>query len=187
MANAFIPRDRVHQMSEEIGNNVDDHQAALSRLLKDQRRISRFFEENSEELQAVSGSVGVYLLGVICRMFDMQGGRMRKATWAQVREAEAHVGGLAAKILPVDEGFGERFRSVPRAQPHILDEAYMSLFERADDLDEEEAELAEGEALKLLFLLWVSTEVLDANWQPGRQFAGEEEYSYVRIEPTADA
>ena len=32
MPNAFIPRDTVHEWSESIGNNPQEHQAALSRL-----------------------------------------------------------------------------------------------------------------------------------------------------------
>lgn len=182
MPNPFIPRDRVHAWSEAIGSDAGDHQSALTRLLRDQRRITRFVEENTESMGPATGQVAVYMIGVIVRMFDLAGGRLRAATWAQVREAEARVGAQVDALLPLDDGLLERARSVPRAQPHILDEALMSLFVR--EAEEEEEDIDEGEALKIYLLMWVATEVLDGNWKPSRAFEGEETYTYVHIEPT---
>ena len=31
--------------------------------------------------------------------------------------------------------------------------------------------------------MWVATEVLDSNWTPPNDFAGEDGYTYVHIEP----
>lgn len=182
MAKPYIPREKVHAWSEEIGENSGEHRAAMTRLLKQQRRLTRFVEENAEHMNPGTAGVGVYMFGVISRIFDLAGGDLRAATWEQVREAEKKVGAAAAELLPVDDGFGERVRQVEwRAQPHILDEAYMALFESAPG--EEEVEVDQQEAAKIFFLMWVATEVLDQNWKPAKDFEGETTYTHVPIAP----
>lgn len=181
MPNAFLPRAIVHDWSETIGANPTDHQAALSRLLRDQRRLSKFIEENRESMSPATGGVAMYLVGVIIRMFELGGGRLHGATWEQIRAAEARVAGLVPQLLPIDGGFPERLRKIPgRAQPHIIDEALLALFER--ESDEKEADLESAEKAKVAFLLWVAVEVLDANWTPKKGFAGETNYEFVKID-----
>ena len=167
MSKSFFPRDEVHQWSDEIGDNPEGHRVALQRLLRNQRRIAKFIQENAKNLGPRTGSVGVYLLGVIARMFDMAGGRLKSPSWAQIRAAEKRIAAVVPQLMPVDDDFPVRLRAVEwRAQPHILDEAIMSLFDRdEDDLDEEEQPLDTVECVKLLFLLWVAIEVLDENWK----------------------
>lgn len=185
MPNAFIPREKVHAWSEAIGDNPEEHQAALTRLLKDQRRLTRFIEENAENLDGWTAGVATYLVGVIVRMFDLAGGRLRSATWAQIREAEAKVGAAVGSLMPLDETLPERAHTGDRAQPHILDEALMALFHRftKEDREEEDGELDPTEAVKTYLMLWVITEVLDANWKPAKSFEGLDSYEYVHIEP----
>lgn len=184
MPNAFIPRSTVHDWSETIGDSPESHQTSLTRLLKEQRRLTRFIEENAENMQPATAGVSIYLTGVVVRMFDLAGGRLRSATWAQIREAEAKINGLIGGLLPLDDSFPERARGVDRAQPHILDEALFALFDRErPEEGEEEADLEPLELAKVYLMLWVVTEVLDANWRPAGDFAGEETYSYVHIEP----
>ncbi len=180
MPNAFIPRDQVHAWSESIGDEPEKHQAALTRLLKDQRRLTRFIEQNAEELGPMSGGVSVYLMGVIVRMFDLAGGRLKSATWAQIREAEKRVHSQIESLLPLDETLPERARNGNRAQPHILDEALRALFEREPESDDE-ADLDPAESIKTYLLLWVAVEVLDANWKPAKDFEGLDSYEYVHI------
>lgn len=189
MPNAFIPRATVHDWSESIGDAPQEHQAALTRLLKDQRRLTRFIEENAENLEGWTAGVATYLTGVIVRMFDLAGGRMRSATWAQIRDAEARINASIGDLLPLDETLPERARKVSRAQPHILDEALMALFHRFTEERDEEAEPEPGEldpveAVKTYLMLWVVTEVLDGNWKPNSKFEGQSDYEYVHIEPT---
>jgi len=182
MPNPFIPRLTVHDWSEKIGEDPAEHQAALTRLLKDQRRLSKFIEENRESLEPATSGVAVYLVGVIARMFDLAGGRLRGATWEQVRDVSARVGAEVEALLPADAGFAERARGVSwRAQPHILDEALMALFQR--ESAEGEADLTDAEKVKVYLLLWVATEVLDSNWKVPSGFAGESTYTYVPLEP----
>jgi len=185
MTNGFIPRATVHAWSEAIGEDPAAHQAALSRLLREQRRLTRWLEQNRKHMVGSTVGVSLYLTGVIIRMFDLGGGRLKSGTWAHVREAEARVGKTLGSLLPLDDGFAERFRSTPRAQPHILDEAYMALFER--QREEEEEDLAEDESLKVLMMMWVVTEVLDANWRPPKATELDESYTYVHIEPSDEA
>ena len=58
----------------------------------------------------------------------------------------------------------------------------MALFERGAR-SEEEANLSTEESVKVFLLMWVVTEVLDANWRPPKSFSGETDYTYVHIEP----
>ena len=118
-------------------------------------------------------------------MFDMAGGRLKSASWGQIRDAEKRIAAVVPELMPVDDQFPERLRAVAwRAQPHILDEAIMSLFDRDDDdLEEGEEPLDQVECVKLFFLVWVAVEVLDANWKPPKNFQGEADYTYKHIEP----
>ena len=181
--NPLIPRATVHAWSEEIGQHAMDHSSSLQRLLKDQRRLTKFIEENREAMEGSTGGVSVYLTSVIARMFDIAGGRLKGATWSQIRDAEARVGAHVASLLPLDDGFPDRFHAITdRAQAHILDEAAMVLFVQAPA--ESEEELDRKESLKVLLLCWVVTEVLDSAWRPPAGFQGEATYTYVHIEPT---
>jgi hypothetical protein len=184
MANPLIPRPLVHLWSEAIGENPNEHQAGLQRLLKEQRRLTRFIEENSESADRTTAGVAAYFVGVIARMFDLAGGRLRAATWEQVRAAEQRIGEAVPTLLPFDDGFAERVRAVKwRAQPHVIDETLMALFESARG--SKEAEVPKEESLKIFFLAWLATEVLDQNWIPPKGFAGEAEYEYFHVEPRA--
>jgi hypothetical protein len=181
MANPLISRDDVHTWSEGIADQPEDHQAAMSRLLKSQRRLTRFVEENADSMHPATGGIASYMIGVIIRIFDLGGGKLKSATWAQVRTAEASVMGAVGNLLPLDDGFAQRCRDVSRAQPHILDEALMALFDSKVAEGEEEPD--QGELLKIYLLMWVATEVLEVNWTPPKSFAGDAEYTYVHIEP----
>lgn len=183
MANAFVPRNTVHDWSETIGANPLEHQSALQRLLRDQRRLSRFVDENKESMAQGTAQITTYLVGVVARMFDLAGGQLKTASWEQLRAAEKRVQALVPQLLPVDAGFPERARAVPRAQPHMLDEALMALFERPKR--EGEPDLAEVEKVKVYLTLWVCTEVLDENWRPAKGFQGESKYEHVAITPKA--
>jgi hypothetical protein len=183
MGNLLIPRTTIHAWSEEIGQQLDLHQTSLQRLLKDQRRLTRFIEENAENLGPGTGGVCVYMTGVIARMFELAGGSLRAATWEQVREAEKKVGAAVAQLLPLDEGVVDRFHAVEgRAQAHLLDEAAMVLLQTPSP--EGQPEMDKKESFKVLLICWVVTEVLDQNWKPGKGFAGEASYTYHHIEPT---
>lgn len=180
MPNAYIPRADVHAWSRAVAEDPTE-QAALHRLLKSQRRLTRFVEENAEALGGQSGGVATFLMGTIARLFDRAGGRLRSATWEQVRSAEKRVQQAVAELLPLD-GFAERARGVDwRAQPHILDEALMALFDAKVEEGEEDLDPVEG--LKVYMLLWVAVEVLDLNWRPAKSFEGETTYAYVHIDP----
>lgn len=182
MSKTLMPRPLVHLWSEAIGENPNDHQAALQRLLRDQRRLTKFVEENSEQMDRTTAGVAVYFLGVVVRMFDLAGGRLKSVTWEQVRAAEQRIGEVVPQLLPYDAGFFDRVRAVSwRAQPHVLDEAMMALFQSART--EKEMEVARTESMKIFFLVWVAVEALDANWIAPKDFAGETSYEYHHIEP----
>jgi hypothetical protein len=185
MPKPIISREQVHAWSEAIGHDPLTHQAALQRLLKSQRRISRFVEENAESMDMGTGGVAMYLIGVILRLFDLAGGELRAGTWAHVRDAEARVQEAVPALLPLDDGLPERARAISwRAQPHILDEALMALFERTPK--EGEQDLDHTESFKVYMLMWVAVEVLNANWKAPKGLEGEKEYTYVHIDPNVE-
>jgi hypothetical protein len=186
MPNLFLPRATVHTWSEQIGDQAAEQQSALSRLLHDQRRLSKFIDENRQSMDPPTASVSLYLVGVVIRLYDMAGGRLRTGTWAQIRDASLRIEGALPDLLPLDDAFPERVRKILwRSQPHILDEALMALFAPREKR-ESEANLSAEESAKVFFLLWVANEVLDSNWSPPREFAGDADYTYVHIEPKAE-
>lgn len=181
MANPIIPRAWVHEHSDAIGAHQEDHQAALNRLLAQQRRLTRFLEENREQMGPATAGVSLYLYGVLARLYDLSGGQLRAATWEQVRDAERKVKAQVPALLPLDDQFAERARKADRAQPHLLDEALMALFSREKPVAGE-ADLGDAEAAKVYLLMWVANEVLDACWHPPKGFVGDATYAYVHIE-----
>jgi hypothetical protein len=183
MANPFVPRAQVHDWSEAIGDGPETHRSAITRLIKDQRRLSRFVEENAKSMTGPTGGIAVYLIGVILRMYDLAGGRMRNVTWEDVRAAERRVGELVDRLLPVDDDLVGRARAVERAQPHMLDEALYALFER--EPKEGEPAVDPTEAFKIYLLMWVATEALDANWTPPKGFDGPTTYTFTPVEDAA--
>ncbi|MEQ1502799.1 MAG: hypothetical protein ABMB14_11245 [Myxococcota bacterium] len=180
--NAFVPRPQVHTWSEAIGNDPETHRSAITRLIRDQRRLSKFVEENAASMTGATGGIAVYLIGVILRMFDLAGGRLRNVTWEDVRACEQQVGKLVDQLLPVDDGFVARARAVQRAQPHMLDEALYALFER--DPQDGEPALDDAESFKIYLLMWVATEALDRNWTPPKAFDGVADYAFTPVEAT---
>lgn len=186
MANPLISRDRVHEWSEAIAEQPDAHGTALPRLLKEQKRLTKWVNENAASMHPATGGIANYMISVVARIFDLAGGRLRAATWEQIRAAEKAIGAKVGDLLPVDDDFAERARGIDRAQPHILDEALMALF--MAEVPEGEDEPDPNELLKIYLMMWVATEVLDSNWTPPKGFEGAGDYAYVHIEPkTAEA
>lgn len=179
MSNPYLPRALVHTWSETIGNSPENHQAAIARLIRDQRRLAKFVEENAKSLQGATGQVAVYFIGVVLRMYDLAGGRLRNVTWEDIRSCESFVQGAVGSVLPEGDGLVARARAVPRAQPHVLDEALYALFERAPE--EGVPPIDPTEALKLYLLLWVAVEALDRNWTPPKGFSGPTEYQFEPV------
>lgn len=63
-----------------------------------------------------------------------------------------------------------RARSVPRAQPHVLDEILYTLFDRPSP----ESPLDDGDRVELYGRLWIAVEAIAPRWRPPDDFVGEE-------------
>jgi hypothetical protein len=164
MPNAAIARDQVHALAEACSDQGDAFQTVATRLIKHQRRLSRFFEKNIGEMGPMASQVGLYMLSVSLRVFDQVGGRMGKVNGADIQAASAKVQGVAADLFPVNGDFVKRAQAVTwRAQPHLLDEILWALFER-DDKTEGEVDLEKDKAALVYLMLWAGIEALDANW-----------------------
>lgn len=180
MSQPMLPRESVHEWSDAIADHPDKHQAAIARLLRDQRRITRFVEQNASNMSGTAPSVAIYLIGVVARMFEIAGGQLRAATWDDVRAAEKSVNASAASLLPLDAGFLKRARAIQRSQPHVLDEALYALFVRKHD--DEEQTLDNVESFKVYLMMWVATEVLSKNWKPPASFEGSTDYRHAPVD-----
>lgn len=164
MPNPAMTREDVHRLAEACSDSGEDFQRVATRLLKEQRRLTKFFEQNVGALGGQSGEVALYMYAVILRIFEQYGGRMRKVSGSVINDASGRVNAATAQVMPFDSGLPGRVRALDwRAQPHILDEALWALFER-DDKEEGEVDVEDEQGALLFLLLWVATEALDASW-----------------------
>ncbi len=164
MANPAINRETVHSLAEACSDEGEGFQPIATRLIKHQRRLSRFFEQNVSEMGPMASQVGLYMLSVSLRIFDQVGGRMGKVNGDDLKAATAKVQGAAANIFPANDSFHERAKAIEwRAQPHLLDEILWALFER-DEKADGEVDLEPDKAALVYLMLWAAVEALDSNW-----------------------
>jgi hypothetical protein len=165
MSDFAIPRDDVHRLAEACADDQERYQSIATRLVKEQRRLSRFVKKEIPTIEGQEGQVALYLYTVVIRIFEAYGGALGRVGSREIDAARAKIGAAAAGLLPFDDGFPERVRGVAdRAQPHILDESLWALFER-DDLEEGELNVDPDKAGLIFLVLWVATEALDAVWE----------------------
>lgn len=180
MSNPAISRPQVHRLSEACSADQDGFKSTATRLVKSQRRLSRFIEESfsgleiDPQIRFVTAQVAVYMLSVSLRVYEQVGGRMRKVTTDDINAATARIQAVADQVLPADAGMPARARGVEwRAQPHLLDEILWALFERGNKR-EEEVDLPPDIAALVYMTLWVSIEAIDANWTPAKGWSPED-------------
>ncbi len=166
-SNPAIPREQVHRLAEACSDEGEAFQPTASRLIKEQRRLSKYIESNVQHLGPMPAQVALYMLTVTLRIFEQTGGRMRKAGGRDLEAATARIQAVTDDLLPADQGFAERAKAVEwRAQPHILDEILWALYERDDDEKKEgEVDLEPQESALVYLVLWLAVEALDANWK----------------------
>ncbi len=172
-ANPAIPRDRVHALAEACSDEGEAFQSTAARLIKQQRRLSKYIERNVEHLGPLPAQVALYMLTVTMRIFEQTGGRMSKASGRDMDAAAARIAEITDSLLPADGGFAERAKAVEwRAQPHILDEILWALYERDDeDKREGEVDLEDNQSALVYLVLWLAVEALDANWRAPAELA----------------
>ena len=170
--NAAITREQVHFIGESCSSD-DTFDATATRLIKDQRRLSRFFEQNAEPMGLVAGQVSLYMLSVCIRIFEQAGGRLRKVSGDAIIAARKRVQPMLPALMPADEDFAERAKAiVTRAQPHILDEVLWALYTRPQETDEQ-ADLEPNQKALVYIMLWTAVEALDAAWTPSKGWTPE--------------
>lgn len=176
MSNPAIPRDIVHLHAEACSDAGDAFQSTAARLIKRQRRLSRYFEQNGEPLGPIATQVAIYMLSVCIRVFDQVGGRMRKVTGADIAAAQARVEAHVASLMPADGSLNERAKAIEgRAQPHLLDEVLWALYERNDEETKEDEQSFDPQMSALMYiLLWTAVEALDSCWSAPADVGGAE-------------
>ncbi len=167
MSNPAISREEVHRLAEICGNDPMGHQPTATRLLKEQRRLSKFFEENAVGIGPMPAQVALYMLSVCMRIFEQTGGRMGKVSLETLDRAASKVDRYTDAVLPADKQLAERARAIEdRAQPHLLDEILWALYDREDsDKKEGESELDPAQSAMVYLMLWTAVEALDASWK----------------------
>lgn len=171
MTNPAIPRDQVHEYAERCSDEGDTFQPTATRLIRDQRRLVRFFEQNTEPMGDLPAQVSLYMLSVVLRIFEQVGGRMNKVAGRDLDSASARIQAVAEQLLPLDGGVADRARAIDwRAQPHILDEILWALYDR-EEKKEGEADLEPEASFMVYLMLWTAVEALDGNWRPPRDWS----------------
>jgi len=166
MSNPHISRPQVHRLAEACGEQTDAFQSTAYRLTRQQRTLSRFFEQNFETMGPMAGQAALYMLAVTIRIFEQVGGRMKKVSGKDIIESTKRIQPFIDSLRPADKGFCQRAKaSQGRAQPHILDEVLWALYERKDESDSE-VDLDLEQSALVYFMLWTAVECLDANWTP---------------------
>lgn len=164
MSNPAIPRDDVHRIAESCADDAERYQVIASRLVKDQKRLTRFVKQNLPFIEGQEGQVALYLYTVVIRIFEAYGGKLGRVQGRDIDNAKKRIFGAADQLLPFDDGFPDRVREVEwRAQPHILDEALWALMEK-DDKKDGEVDVDSDKAGLIFLVLWAVTEALDAAW-----------------------
>ena len=112
MPNTAINRDKVHALAEACSDQGDAFQPVATRLIKNQRRLSRFFEQNVGEMGPLASQVGLYMLSVSLRIFDQIGGRLSKVNGEDIASATAKVQAAAGELFPADDSFHEQAKAI---------------------------------------------------------------------------
>lgn len=188
MSVRIIPREEVHAYSEACSDDPESYRPIATRLIRDQKRLARFIQENARALGTQDAEVALYMTTVCLRVFDRVGGRMTKVPGRDIDEAAARVRAVVESLLPADEHLPERVRAIEwRAQPHLLDEILWALYDRTADEEAVEQDAAEaggetekkeavkpdpGRAALLFFVMWTLVEAMDANWNPPAGYEG---------------
>lgn len=166
MANPAIPRDEVHRLAEACSDAGPAFQSIATRLLREQKPLTNFFQENMQAMKPESAQVAFYMFAVVMRIFEQRGGRMNKVSRAEAREAAARIAAHVPALRPFDLTLHTRVRLIEgRAQEHILDEVLWALYER-EEKKEGEVDVPPDQSALIVLLLWTCIEVLDANWRP---------------------
>jgi hypothetical protein len=169
MSSTVISREQVHELAEACAADPNAFNVVATRLLKDQRRLVHFFEENNETMGMMAMQVGVYMLSVSLRVFEGVGGRMKKVSGADIASAQARVRAALPALAPFDQGFGERAKAwMDRSQPHLCDEVLWALYERPDA----GVALSPKESALVYVMLWTAVESLALNWSAPKGFEG---------------
>ena len=170
MSNPAILRPQVHRLAEACSSEGEAFQSTATRLIKQQRRLSRFFEQNFEPMGPMAGQVSMYMLSVSIRIFEQAGGRLKKVPGRDIDAAVTRIMATSEQIMPADDGFVDRARAVEwRAQPHLLDEVLWALFERSEK-QEAEVDLDPGLSAMVYLMLWAAVEALDKSWIPAKDW-----------------
>jgi hypothetical protein len=173
MSNPAILRPQVHRLAEACSSEGEAFQTTATRLIKQQRRLSRFFEQNFAPMGPMAGQVSMYMLSVSIRIFDQAGGRLKKVPGRDIDAAAAKIMATAESIMPADDDFAARAQAVEwRAQPHLLDEILWALFER-NEKQEAEVDLDPNTSAMVYLMLWAAVEALDQSWIPAKDWTPE--------------
>ena len=163
----IISREDVHKHSEACIEMGEAFQSVAQRLHKEQRRLLSHLEKEFASFDPTSGHIAVYMATVSARVFEQMGTRLKKVTSEDIETAEKVVKSQLAQLLPVDDDFPNRAKTLQRSQPHLMDEILWALYDRGPTEENSEPPVLDSKrTAKLYLLLWVAVEALHSKWTP---------------------
>ena len=164
-----ISREDVHAYSEACSDMGMEFQSIATRLVKEQSRLKNFIDKEFVQVDPLAGQVALYMFTVCLRVFEQDGGKLKKVNGGDINTAFAKTQRtFKESLLPLDEGFSERAKGIEwRAQANLLDEILWALFDRSEeDKKEEEAPLDTKQSALIYLMLWTTVEALDSKYRP---------------------
>ena len=165
----IISREDVHAYSEACSDMGVEFQSIAVRLVKEQNRLKTFIDKEFAKVDPLAGQVALYMFTVCLRVFEQDGGKLKKVNSNDINQAFAKTQrAFKESLIPMDEGFSARAKDIEwRAQPNLLDEILWALFDRnEEEKKEEEAPLDTKQSALIYLMLWTTVEALDSRYKP---------------------
>ena len=166
-----ISREDVHAYSEACSDMGMEFQSIAARLVKGQNRLKTFIDKEFVQVDPLAGQVALYMFTVCLRVFEQNGGKLKKVNGGDINTAFAKTQrAFKENLLPVDKDFSSRAKDIEwRSQHHLLDEILWALYDRAEEeKKEEEAPLNPKQSALIYLMLWTAIEALDSKYIPGK-------------------
>jgi hypothetical protein len=164
-----ISREDVHAYSEACSDMGLEFQNIAARLVKGQNRLKTFIDKEFVQVDPLAGQVALYMFTVCLRVFEQDGGKLKKVNGGDINTAFAKTQrAFKETLLPLDDDFSSRAKEVEwRSQSNLLDEILWALFDRSEeDKKQEEAPLDKKQSALIYLMLWTTVEALDAKYRP---------------------
>ena len=84
-----ISREDVHAYSEACSDMGMEFQSIATRLVKEQNRLKTFIDKEFVQVDPLAGQVALYMFTVCLRVFEQDGGKLKKVNGGDINTAFA--------------------------------------------------------------------------------------------------